>query len=233
MERIRLTPRLRTIAEQVNNKAVLADIGTDHAFLPVSLILDGKIDFAIASDIGEGPLNSAKRTAEKYGVLDKISFRLGAGLDTLCSEDCDTIVIAGMGGENIRDILKCASFTKKGEHTLLLQPMSMVRELRFFLLNNGYAIENEYICPEGRRLYVILKVRGTNNKVEQKIPYYECVTSNSLLKAENATKYMNLILQREEKILNGLLDGQTIDENQVELSKKVIRHLKTKLLEVK
>lgn len=154
-----LTPRLRSVAEQVPSGAVLADIGTDHAYLPVRLILERRIDRAIAADLREGPLERAKETAKRYGVSDRISFRLCNGLADIGSQEADTIAIAGMGGETISAILSEAPWTKQGK-LLLLQPMTSFTDLRLWLQQNGYRIEKETISREGQRLYTCLTVKG-------------------------------------------------------------------------
>lgn len=154
-----LTPRLRTVARLVAPGARLADIGTDHAYLPVRLILDGTVERAIAADLREGPLARARETAAQYGVSDKISFRLCDGLTAVGREEADTVVIAGMGGETIAAILGAAPWTREGTR-LLLQPMTSFPDLRKWLQENSYQIEGETIAREGERLYTVLSVRG-------------------------------------------------------------------------
>ena len=91
-----LTARLQSVADQVPQGAAFADIGTDHAYLPVWLLLNGRIRHAIAADLREGPLNSARETAEQYGVSHQVSFRLCNGLADISADEVDTIAIAGM-----------------------------------------------------------------------------------------------------------------------------------------
>lgn len=154
-----LTPRLETIARQVPQGAILADVGTDHALLPVWLLLEGRISHAIASDLREGPLSRAKETVEQHGVADRVSLRLCDGLSGIQAGEADVVAIAGMGGETIAAILEQAPWTK--EHTLLLlQPMTSFQDLRKWLLDHGYTVEQESICQEGSRMYTILTVRG-------------------------------------------------------------------------
>ena len=119
--RMHLTPRLRTIMQQVPEGARLADIGTDHALIPTALLRRGVIQSAIASDLREGPLDSAARTAKQFEVEHKLSLRLGGGLQTVKPDEADTIVIAGMGGETIAQILADDAWALDGTHLLLLQ----------------------------------------------------------------------------------------------------------------
>ncbi len=154
-----LTPRLATVAAQVAPGSRFADIGTDHAYLPVRLLLDGVIPSAIAADLREGPLARARETAERFGVTDKVSFRLCDGLTGLAPGEADTVAIAGMGGETIAAILAAAPWTKEGVH-LLLQPMTSFPDLRRWLMENGYTIHGETVAREGGRYYTVLSVRG-------------------------------------------------------------------------
>ncbi len=153
---LELTPRLQAVADFVPEGARLADIGTDHAYLPVSLILKGHIPGAVAGDVRKGPLDHARQTAQEYGCTDKITFRLCDGLKDVKSYETDAIAIAGMGGETIIDILSAVRWVKEKEIPVILQPMSRQPELRRWLWQNGYEIQGETIVQEGDTLYVIL-----------------------------------------------------------------------------
>lgn len=154
-----LSPRLQAIARQVPQGARLADVGTDHGYLPVWLLLNGRIGYAIAADLRKGPLDRAKGTARRFGQTDGISFRLCNGLTGIHEEEVDTVAIAGMGGETIAAILEAASWTKKGK-LLLLQPMTGAPKLRRWLQRNEYAILQEEIIREGDKLYSLWNVKG-------------------------------------------------------------------------
>ena len=159
MKQLELTPRLRAVAELVPENAALADIGTDHAYLPVCLLLEGKIRCAIAADLRSGPLDRAKLTAKEYDCNENIGFRLCDGLSAITPGEADTIVIAGMGGETIAAILHAAPWTKNETYTLILQPMSAQNDLRAWLWRNGYGIKQERIVREGDKLYNVLSAR--------------------------------------------------------------------------
>lgn len=154
-----LQPRLRAIADLVPGGARLVDVGTDHGFIPVSLLLDERIRSAIASDIGAAPLDHARRTADKYDVSSMMDFRLCDGLSGIRSDEVDTIVIAGMGGDNIASILSAAPWTKNGAF-LLLQPMSKAEVLRRYLPENGYKVVAEQLVADKGVIYPILSVCG-------------------------------------------------------------------------
>ena len=156
MKRIALQPRLRLLAEMTPPGGRLADIGTDHGYLPVWLLQEGRIPSAIASDVGAEPLEHARRTAEEYETQG-LDFRLCDGLSGIEPEETDTVVIAGMGGETIRDILRAAPWAADGRHTLLLQPQSRAEALRRFLAEHGYAIAREALVRDRGFLYPVIE----------------------------------------------------------------------------
>ena len=157
MNKLELSPRLAAIAALVPEGARLADVGTDHAYLPVRLLLDGGIASAVATDVNEGPLQRGRETAERYGV-GTILFRRCDGLADVRADEVDTVVIAGMGGDLIARILAAAPWTKQAH--LILQPMTAQEDLRRWLLENGYRIAKETLAQEGKKLYVILSATG-------------------------------------------------------------------------
>ena len=158
MKRIALQHRLRLLAEMTPPGGRLADIGTDHGYLPVWLLQEGRIPSAIAADVGAEPLEHARRTAQQYGVKG-IDFRLCSGLSAIAPEETDVIVIAGMGGETISAILSAAPWTRNG-HMLLLQPMTKAADLRHWLVDNGYTFTAECLVEDKGRVYPILTVTG-------------------------------------------------------------------------
>ena len=159
-EQLHLQPRLRLLADLVPQGARLADIGTDHGYLPVYLLQKGRIISAIAADIGQAPLDHARRTAQQSGVTDGLRFLCCDGLQGIGPEDADTVVIAGMGGETIRHILSQAPWTKAGNTLLLLQPMTKQEDLRRWLNENGYAQSAERLVRDKDYLYPVFTVFG-------------------------------------------------------------------------
>ena len=159
-KQLQLQPRLNLLAHLVPGGSRLADIGTDHGYLPVWLLQHGRIEFAIAADVGQEPLEHAKRTAEECGVAG-IDFRLCDGLKGIGADEVDTIVIAGMGGETIIHILSQALWTaEEGKYTLLLQPMTKIGELRRWLGDHGYRFCDERLVWDKDFLYPVLTVTG-------------------------------------------------------------------------
>jgi len=160
VRRLELSPRLRAAADLVPVGARLADVGTDHAYLPAALILEGKIPFAIAADLRQGPLERARATVREYGLTGKVAFRLCDGLRGIRSDEADAVAIAGMGGETIAAILAAAPWTRERDMPLILQPMSSMPDLRGWLGENGYRILEERLAREGDTLYTVLSVRA-------------------------------------------------------------------------
>lgn len=161
---MQLQPRLALLAEMVPRNCRMADVGTDHGYLPVYLMQQGHIAAAIAADIVEGPLEHARRTAEEYGV-EGIAFRLCDGLSGIAPEEADTVVIAGMGGETIIAILEAAPWTTSGQHTLLLQPMTKATDLRRWLGVSGFTFTEERLVWDKGYLYPVLRVTGGGQPV--------------------------------------------------------------------
>ena len=159
-KKLDLTPRLRMVADLLPDAVRLADVGTDHAYLPAALMLEGKIPFAIAADLREGPLSRAKETVREYRLEGKIAFRLCDGLAGIAPDEVDAVSIAGMGGETIAMILSAAPWTRERGTALVLQPMSSMDELRVWLGRNGYRILEERLAREGDTLYTAMLVRA-------------------------------------------------------------------------
>ncbi len=156
---LKLNPRLAKIAQLLPLCESLADIGTDHAYIPIYALKNHKAKLAIASDINRGPVKRAEENARAFGLLDKLSLRLGPGLETVKPHEAETIVIAGMGGILIADILENALDTVKTAKTLILQPMTAQRELREYLCSREFTIENEVLVAEEEKIYNIFCVK--------------------------------------------------------------------------
>ena len=156
---IKLSNRLQTIASFVSQGSKVADIGTDHGYIPVWLAQNEIALQITAADINKGPLEHAQKTAAEYGVSDQISFRLCGGLAFPDSIENDTIIIAGMGGELIASILEAAPWTKKNTK-LILQPNTKIQDLVDWLTHNGYSIQHTQLVKEAGKYYQILVVIG-------------------------------------------------------------------------
>lgn len=155
-----LSQRLTTVADYVEQGSRLADIGSDHAYLPCYLADRGTIEFAVAGEVVKGPFKNALKEVSYRGLKDKIEVRLGDGLDVIKTSDAiDTVVIAGMGGALIRDILESGQKNNRltGRETLILQPNVFEETVREFLMANQYEIVGEHILSENDKIYEIIK----------------------------------------------------------------------------
>ena len=152
------TKRLNMIISHIDAKRV-ADVGTDHGYIPVQLALGGIADKVIATDLNKGPLDAARSTVKANGCEKFVECRLGSGLSPIGVGECDAIVIAGMGGELISEILKEEETVAKAADKLLLQPMNSQDTLRRFLLENGYEITEEDLTVEGFKVYNLIIAR--------------------------------------------------------------------------
>lgn len=151
---ISLTPRLLAVASLVKGGGIIADIGTDHGYLPIYLIQTGKVSGAIAADIGRMPLENARKSVEEYKLEDKIELRLSDGLRALKQTDAREIVFAGMGGTLIAEKLAETGWVKNKSLHFVFQPQSRAEDLRRFLFENGFEICTELSTHEGRRHYI-------------------------------------------------------------------------------
>ena len=158
---ITLDKRLSAVAALVRPGSRLADIGTDHAYLPVHLVQAGVCPSAIASDIGSGPLDAARRTVTENDLTSEIALRLGNGLATVSAGEVEDIAIAGMGGETIVAILEAAPWVQNEGVRLILQPMTRAEDLRRWLLGNGFSVLEEHLIIDGRHLYPVLAAEYT------------------------------------------------------------------------
>ena len=153
---MKLDSRLMAIANLVRKDRVFADIGTDHAYLPVYLVENGIISKAIAADLRVGPLENAKYAVVSYGFTEQIELRLSDGLDNFKENEVEEIAVAGMGGLLISQFIERTGWLKNENIHLILQPMTHVEELRKTLFDNGFIIDKEVVAEDGDKLYIIL-----------------------------------------------------------------------------
>ena len=153
---MKLDSRLMAIANLVRKDKIFADIGTDHAYLPVYLVEKGIINKAIAADLRIGPLENAKLAVESYNYSDKIELRLSDGLDNIKENEVEEIAVAGMGGLLISSFIERTTWLKNSDIHLILQPMTHIEELRKTLFDNGFIIDNEVVAEDDDKLYIIV-----------------------------------------------------------------------------
>ena len=152
-----ISNRLLACANFVGRGSRVADIGCDHGYLSIHLLTNGIASSCIASDVNEGPLQSAQRNARKFGVANKIEFYLCDGVQNI-PRDFDCMVCAGMGADTMIHILESAPWLKNEKYTLILQCQSKTPMLRRYLSENGWRIYEEAVLRDGRFLYTIMEV---------------------------------------------------------------------------
>lgn len=168
MEKTRLSKRLEEVAAFVAEGARLADVGSDHAYLPLFLVESGRISYAVAGEVVQGPYQSALANVNEAGQEEKIKVRLANGLAAIETEDrIDTITIAGMGGRLIADILQEGMEKLSSVQRLILQPNNREDELRLWLSQNGFQIVAETILTENQKFYEIIVAKPGNVKLSE------------------------------------------------------------------
>ena len=166
-----LSNRLLACCDFVNKGDRIADVGCDHGYLSIHLLTQGIARSAIASDVAEGPLQSAQRNARKYGVSKNITFHLSDGVRNI-PRDFDTLICAGMGADTMMSILDAAPWLKDPKYRLILQCQSKRPELRKYLYSNGFAIRRETLAQDGKFIYPVMEVIYSPGQSLQEAEYY-------------------------------------------------------------
>lgn len=215
---INLDKRLSAVAALVRPGSRLADIGTDHAYLPVHLVQAGVCPTAIASDIGAGPLEAARHTVTENELTSKIALRLGNGLATVSVDEVEDIAIAGMGGETIAAILEAAPWVKDARLRLILQPMTRAEDLRRWLLQNGFSVLEEHLIIDGRHLYPVLAAEYTGVTCEDDLLIY-----GGFFAPEEGRPYRQMMAEHLRRKASGLAHSGDTEAAQklVELSERL------------
>ncbi len=218
-----ITPRLKCIINHVKT-ARIADIGTDHAYIPIYLAENNIVNYVIASDIRRGPAEIARNNIKKHNLSDKIEVRIGGGLSVLREGETEEIIIAGMGGELISRIIR--DDIKISQNCgLILQPMNEQHTLRKFLIENGFKITDEDISAEGFKVYNIITARAGLQKpfkteIEYHIPKY--------LKANKNFKKLYEKKHRElTKIITGMENSRKKDMEKLYKYKNLLKELES------
>lgn len=154
-----LKGRLKLLADKVPECTVAADIGTDHAYIPIYLIQQCICKKAIASDVRIGPVNVADKNIGIYKMKDKIETRLGSGLDTLAENEADVVIIAGMGGTLLSELLEANTQKASETSALILQPMNDLDVVRKWLFDHKFDIYDEELTAEGSKIYCVLAAK--------------------------------------------------------------------------
>lgn len=189
---MQLSKRLFAVSEMVTSNSRLADIGTDHGYIPIYLIENKRIPRAIAMDVNKGPLNRAKENIELHGLGEYIETRLSDGAAALHSGEADAVVIAGMGGGLVIKILTEGSEVLESVKELILQPQSELAFVRRHLQDNHYAVIEENMVLDDGKYYPMMKVIHGKMDYEREIDF----------------KYGKLLLEQKNECLKSFLDKE-------------------------
>lgn len=217
-----LSKRLQKIADYVAQGSRVADVGTDHGYIPVWLVQNAVCQRVIASDIRPEPLKRAVENAKKNGASDKITFLLCPGLEQCPPSEVDTVIIAGMGGETIIEILAAAPWAR--EKKLVLQPQTKIPELRSWLNENGYGLEDASLVADTGRIYVVWSCAAGGGF---EIPAHELYVDSALLarRDELLEIYIDSVVKKLRHKMQGLKRAAAADPLELEHCQAAIRGL--------
>ncbi len=217
MSLFQLDIRLNEIKRKIPQCYSLADIGSDHAYIPISALLEGVAQKAYITDINQGPLENSRYNAKKYKVDHKCEFLLGGGLEVLKDNVCDVIVISGMGAETISEILSQGAIQAEKAGLIIMQPMTQPEILRKFLCENSYFITEESIVKDAHLFYQIISARSAHMPCNNYISDLDYEFSPMLIANKDKTMYEFLIykLKTFEKILKSLPVNNISDRRQI------------------
>lgn len=196
---MQLSKRMQRLASLVTEGNRLADVGTDHAYIPIALVREGRIPFALAMDVNQGPLSRAREHIRSSGLDTYIEIRLSDGLEKLKAEEADTVLIAGMGGMLTVRILEGGVHCLHAVRELILQPQSDIQEVRRWLYGHGYRIVEEDVAEEDGKYYPMMKAVRGQEEIPQEAELY----------------YGNVEIQRSPDILYACLLGQLTRKQKV------------------
>ena len=224
-----LSKRLMKIASYVNYCEAIADIGTDHGYIPIYLVKNNKCNSAIASDINKGPIEKASTNIRFEGLSEKIKCLLGGGLKPLKVGEVNGVIIAGMGGNLIRDIILEDIEKVKLYDFLILQPAQNPEVLREFLYNNNFEILNEDLILDDGKFYELFKVKYNENakkiNVKDEISYE---ISSILLESNNSlvNDYIKSKIKKYENIITYIKDDTSLAKKKKDTLNEKINKLK-------
>ena len=192
---LKLSERILMAAKMVRKGSIVADIGTDHAYLPAWLVLNDICPSALACDLRKGPLDNAKKTVEAYGVADKITLRLSDGFDEIEPFEAQDFVMCGMGGTLMAELLSRAYWLKDSSKIVIAQPQSHAEDVRKFFAENGFKILCEDACLDSGKLYCAMTAQYCGEKINADDAYFY---SGELVKSKKpeAKEYMIKIKDR-------------------------------------
>lgn len=201
---MQLSLRLCVIADMVTEGNKLVDVGCDHGYLPVYLLLNKKIPGAVAADVRKGPLSRAEEHISQYGLEAYIETRLSDGLSAIAPGEGDTLVIAGMGGPLMERILTEGKAVRETFQEMILQPQSDIPHFRHFIREEGWEIVKEEMILEDGKFYPIMKVLPVKKENMEKWTKEEEMFGKHLLAGKHPV--LKQYLERELRIRNEILE---------------------------
>ena len=201
---MRLSKRLKLIADKVPSCDTLADIGSDHAYVPIYLIENNICKKALATDIKDGPNLVAQKNIKKFDMEKRIEILKGSGLKPIKEKEVEIIIIAGLGGVQITEILENDFEKAKKSRLIILQPMNYTELVRKWLNSNGFKICDEELIKEDNKLYVVISVVYTGkNRTFDEFDFY---IGRSLIEKNDPLllEYIKRNIKKVEKILTGM-----------------------------
>ncbi len=217
-----LSKRLKMVADMVRCGSKVADIGTDHGYLPAHLTRSGKCPEGIAADLRKGPLENARETLHIYNVEDKVQLRLSDGLDSVLPHECDDIVFAGMGGTLIAELLNRTEWVKDKEKRIIAQPMTHSEDIRKFFVLNGFKIIEENACYDDRN-YIAICAEYTGEK-EEKDDLYYYIGSHPITDNEASFNYAKKQILRVRKRAEAL-EKANIQSDEKDMLFKILKQV--------
>lgn len=219
-----LSKRLKFIADKIDKCESIIDVGTDHGYIPIYAVKNNLCSKAIASDINKDPVKKAKLNASLEGVGKKVDVRLGGGLETVSVNEVDGVIIAGMGGNLIRDILENDMEKVEKYKFLILQPAQNPEVLREYLYNNNYEILTEDLCFDEGIFYELFKIRRGKEKDMDNVNEYSYEFSPILIKDKHPLMFDYLENKEEKyrKILGFIKDDtDSARKRKADIEKKI------------
>lgn len=218
---LKLTERLQLVADLLDPCECFADIGTDHAYLPVWILQNGKARYAVAADINPNPLKNARNTLAQYGFAEQIELRLSDGLQNIAPWEVQAVAVAGMGGNQIADMITGTPWLQDEKIQLVLQPMTHFEDVRRALRENGFSVLCEETVAEGERVYLVLSARYSGER--KMLPDWADYAG---LLPQNLTKtnilFLQKVLARLQKRANAL---KTAEPQESERLSEIIKEI--------
>lgn len=208
--------RLMCAASMVECCRKIVDIGTDHAYLPSYLVLNGKAEDVLACDIGVMPLKNAEKTVNAFELKDKIALRISDGLKSVSPDEADEIIICGMGGNLIVDILSEARWIKRSGMHLILQPMTHSEDVRRFLCKNGFSIAQEKFVVDNKKIYCCISAHYTGNfsEIDPGFYYFGFLPPADEVAKEYVQKQLRRVNIKLDALKNSDSDNEAIQSLQ-------------------